>query len=218
MKTTRCLIITLLAASPVAFAQVGGNLNAAGGVTNRALPPAQTQLGAGADDAAGVNTNRPLPADPNAAANGNAAAQIHGPNSLNAAANSDAAAQAHGPNAPSAGMAKVTAALSPSDTMRDIQSTAFDARKPVLNEVSDRIDAGRKLVNMLKHDASAANPDARTDFNSALNDVQVKEKILKRTLKEARNASPDAWSGAQATLAADYEAYATAVEALNATI
>jgi hypothetical protein len=199
MKTTRCLIIALLASSPVAFAQVSGNLNAAGGATNRVLPPTEPPAAAGANatGAAGVNADRPLPADANAAAN--------------------AAAQTQGPNARFSGA--VSTALSPPDTIRDIQSTAFDARKSLLNEVSDRIDAGRELVSSLKRDPSAANADTRTEFNSALDDVKAKEKILNRSLKEARNAgNADAWMVAQTTLAADYEAYATAVAALNSTI
>jgi hypothetical protein len=199
MKTTRCLIIALLASSPVALAQVSGNVNAAGGVTNHALPPMEPQVGVGATGAAGVNADRPLPADTNAAANANA--------------------QIQGPNAQASGAAVVATALSPADTMRDIQSTAFDARKSALNEVSDRIDAGRKLVNSLKRDPRAVDADVRTKFDSALNDVNAKEKILKRSLKEARNASnADEWSVAQTTLAADYQVYATAVAELNATI
>jgi hypothetical protein len=196
MKTTHCLIIVLLAASPGAFAQVSGNLNAAGGATvNRALPPMEPQVGAGATGAAGVNADRPLPADANAAV------------------------QTHGLNAQSSGAMTVSTALSPADTMRDIQSTSFDARKSALNEVSDRIDAGRKLVGSLKRDPRAVNADTRTEFNSALDDVNAKEKILNRSLKEARKASnADEWSVAQTTLAADYQVYATAVAELNATI
>jgi hypothetical protein len=203
MKTTRCLIIALLAASPVAFAQVSGNLNAAGGATNRVLPPTQPPAGAGANATgeAGINADRPLPAD------------------TNAAANADAAAQTHGPNAQARVAAPVATALNPSNTIRDIQSTAFDARKSLLNEVNDRMDAGKKLVSSLQHDPRASSDDNRTEFNAALNDVKVKEKILTRSLKEARNAgSADAWTVVQPTLAADYEAYATSVAALNATI
>jgi hypothetical protein len=203
MKTTRCLIIALLAASPVAFAQVSGNLNAAGGATNRVLPPTPPPAGADANatGAAGVNADRPLPAD------------------TNAAANADAAAQAHGPNTQASVAAPVATALNPSNTIRDIQSTAFDARKSLLNEVNDRMDAGKKLVSSLQQDPRAISADNRTEFNSALDDVKVKEKILTRSLKEARNAgSADAWTVVQPTLAADYEAYTTSVAALNATI
>jgi hypothetical protein len=201
MKTTRCLIIALLASSPVALAQVSGNVNAAGGVTNRILPPREPPANAGANatGAAGVNADRPLPADADAAAN--------------------AAAQTHGLNAQSSGAAAVSTALSPPDTIHAIQSTSFDERKSLLNEVGDRMNAGKKLVSSLKHDPRAIAADVRTQFNSALDDVKVKEKILKRSLKEARNANnADAWSVAQPTLAADYEAYATAVAELNAVI
>jgi hypothetical protein len=216
MKTIRCLIVTLLAASPVAFAQVSGGLNAAVGATNRVLPPTQPPAGAGANaaGAAGVNAGRPLPTDPNAAANVDAAGQARGPD---AAVNADSAAQVHGLNAQSSGA--VSTALSPPDTIHDIQSTTFDARKPLLNEVGDRIDAGNKLVDSLKHDPRAINADTRSDLKSAFDDVKVKEKILNRSLKEARNASnADAWTVAQPTLAADYEAYVTAVAELNAIV
>ena len=195
MKTTRCLIIALLAASPVAFAQVSGNLNAAGGATNRVLPPVEPQVGAGASatGAAGVNADRPVDAN--------------------------AAVQTQGPNAQVNGAMTVSAALNPSDTIHAIQSTSFDERKSLLNEVSDRMDAGKKLVSSLKRDPRAVDASVRTQFNSALNDVNVKEKILKRSLKEARKASnADAWTVAQGTLAADYQVYATAVAELNATI
>jgi hypothetical protein len=203
MKTIRCLMIALLAASPVAFAQVSGNLNAAGGATNRVLPPTEPPANAGANAAgtAGVNADRPLPAD------------------ANAAANVDAASQTHGLNAQASGTAAVSTALNPSDTIHSIQSTTFDERRTLLNEVSDRIDAGDKLVSSLKRDPRALNTDVRTEFKSALDDVKAKEKFLKRSLKEASNASNvDAWTVAQGTLAADYEAYATAVAALNAMI
>jgi hypothetical protein len=204
MKTIRCLIVVLLAASPVALAQVSGNLNAAGGATNRVLPPTQPPAGVGA----------------NAATNADAAGQTHGSNAgLDANANGDAAAQAHGPNAQASGAAVVSTALSPPATIRDIQSTTFDARRSLLNEVSDRMDAGNELVSSLKRDPRAVTTDTRTEFNSALEDVKAKEKILKRSLKEARNASnADGWMVTQTTLAADYEAYATAVAALSSTI
>jgi hypothetical protein len=203
MKTTRCLIIALLAASPVAFAQVSGQVNAAGGVTNRVLPPTESPAAAGATatGAAGVNADRPLPAD------------------ANTAANADAAGQIHGPNAQASGAADVATALNPSGTIRSIQSTTFDARNSLLNEVSDRMDAGKKMVSSLKRDPRAVNADVRTEFNAAFDNVKAKENILKRSLKEARNASnADAWSVSQTTLAADYEAYATAVAELNAVI
>jgi hypothetical protein len=201
MKTTHCLIIALLAASPVAFAQVHTGLNAATGITGGATaPPVQTQVGAGASGAAGLNASQPPTGNIDAAANGSAAAQTH---DLNAG---------------SSGAVDVSTALNPSDTMRDINATAFDARKSVVSEVSDRIDAGKKMISSLKTKAESLDNDARTKFNTALDDAKAKEKILKRSLKEARNASnADAWSVAQATLAADYQAYATAVAELSAT-
>ena len=56
-------------------------------------------------------------------------------------------------------------------------------------------------------------------FQSALNDVKAKERILRRSLKEARNAgNADAWMVAQGTLAADYQAYATALAELNTVV
>jgi hypothetical protein len=210
MKTTHCLMIALLAASPVAFAQVSGNLNATGsaGINNAtpSLPP-----------------TAPLPPDQSMARNPNANGTVNGnvnANGLaNPNANANAAAQAQGVNAQANSTMEATTVLSPPATVHDIQSTSFNERNPLLNEVSNRIEGGHRLISSLKSNPKATDAETRTEFKSALDDVKAKERILRRSLKEARNASnADAWTVAQGTLAADYEAYATAVTALNAII
>jgi hypothetical protein len=147
-------------------------------------------------------------------------AQIQpGAGANDAPAGSDADVPAHGLNARPSFGPTVSAALSPSDTIRDIQNASFDGRESLLKEVSDRIDAGKKLVNSLQHNPRAAGADTHTEFNSGLDDVKVKEKILERSLKEGRSAhTEDDWLVAKTPLGADYEAYATAVAALNAMI
>jgi hypothetical protein len=201
MKTNRCLVLALLMASPVAFAQIHTGLGAATGVAGGiASPPAQAQVGAGATGAGTLDVNRPMA--------GNAGAEVNG----------NAAAQGHDLNAGSNGAVDVTTALNPSDTVRDINATAFDARKSLTDEVSDRIDTGRKTISSLRSISKSLDADARAKFDAALDEARARETALKHSLKAARKATTDTWSSAQAALASDYQAYATAVAQLDATV
>ena len=59
--------------------------------------------------------------------------------------------------------------------------------------------------------------DARARFDTAYQQVRVSEETLRRSLLDARRASPERTAEAQARLASDYEAYADAVAAAEAT-
>lgn len=104
-----------------------------------------------------------------------------------------------------------TSVLSPGETVRDIRSANQSSRDALYSQVNGRLENAGRLVSDLDHRANELRGDAKTQFKAAAADIRDKERALKRSLNDVRKASNDNWSDAQARLAADYEAYATAI-------
>ena len=92
-----------------------------------------------------------------------------------------------------------------------IQSGDYNSRAQVASDIEQRLDSQKDTLKSLKNEGKRLQGQARSDFNSAYDEVQAREKDLKRSLREARNASQDKWEGARSELAANYQAFTAAL-------
>lgn len=92
-----------------------------------------------------------------------------------------------------------------------LQSGDYSSRAQVTSEIEQRIDTQKDALKILKTDGKRLQGQAQSDFNSAYDDLEARAKDLRRSLREARNASPDKWESARAELAANYQAYNAAL-------
>jgi uncharacterized protein YbjQ (UPF0145 family) len=104
-----------------------------------------------------------------------------------------------------------SAALDMTDTIHAINASTVQARQSLLGDVNARMEASDHAMADLSLQAKTLRGDALANFKVAVKDVQVKEKALKRSLKTAHKAKPEAWIQVRADLAAHFNAYAEAV-------
>ena len=97
-----------------------------------------------------------------------------------------------------------------------IRSMTFSSRDQVLADIDARVKNSEKAMSSLRSTTSQMSADGRTQFNAATDEVKAKAKALRKTLKDARNATDAQWDSIRAQLAADYEAYASAVARIDA--
>lgn len=91
-----------------------------------------------------------------------------------------------------------------------LQSGDHASRAQLVNQVEQRIDSQRDSMKSLKDQAGQLQGQAKSDFKAVLDDVQKREKDLKRSLKQVRNASQQNWDSARSELASNYQAYMAA--------
>jgi hypothetical protein len=97
-----------------------------------------------------------------------------------------------------------------------IRSMTMSSRDQMLADIETRVKTSDKAIATLHSTTSQMSADGRTQFTSATDEVKAKAKALKKSLKDARNATDAQWDAARAQLAADYEAYAAAVARIDA--
>jgi len=109
----------------------------------------------------------------------------------------------------------IFALLDAPDLERRLSLTSFAARGPLLQEISNRLEASEKTIPALEKSAKSLDGVSHGAFISALNVVKAREKDLRHSLADARKATPDTWEHAQIMLTSKYEIYAIALEVLN---
>jgi hypothetical protein len=92
-----------------------------------------------------------------------------------------------------------------------IHSGGFESRAQLASDIEQRLDAQKDTLKSLKKDSKNLDGQARSDFKAAWDEVEAREKDLKRSLRELRNASQDRWESARSELAANYQAYNAAI-------
>ncbi len=104
-----------------------------------------------------------------------------------------------------------SASLNTAETVHTIQAGAMAQREQLLDELHARVEASAKAMGSVRKSGAKLDGDAKAEFKAADADVKAKEKALKKSMKAAEKASADAWTDSRAKLAADYDAYASAV-------
>ena len=123
--------------------------------------------------------------------------------SMNSAASADASASAMSANDPLA---------------TSLQSTDYNNRSQLAQQIDQRIDSQKDTLKSLKKQGKHLDGQAKSDFKAAWDDVEAREKDLKHSVREARNASADRWDAARSQLASNYQAFEAAVSRLQTQI
>ncbi len=92
-----------------------------------------------------------------------------------------------------------------------IQSADYSSRSDLTSNVEQSIDSQKSQLKTVKREGRHLDGQAKSDFKSAWEDVEAREKDLKHSLRDARNASATDWDAARTKLAADYQAFESAV-------
>ena len=112
--------------------------------------------------------------------------------------------------------ASVSAALDSATFAPTIRSTAIATRDQVISDVETRIAATETAMNAMGKTASEMSAEGHKQFKAASDDVKEKAKALRKSAQAARKATEQDWDAARAQLAADYEAYASALASIDA--
>lgn len=99
--------------------------------------------------------------------------------------------------------------------MQHIDSASFATRGALADEISRRIAASEKVLNVMQTRAKSLDSAERQRFNAYLAEAKKREATLKRSVEDVRKAKPDTWEHAQIMLADNYEFYDDTIELLN---
>jgi len=96
-----------------------------------------------------------------------------------------------------------------------LQSADYTNRSQLAEQVDQRIDAQKDTLKSLKKEGKHLEGQAKSDFKAAWDDVEAREKDLKHSVRQVRNASSDRWDAARSQLASNYQAFEAAVSRLQ---
>jgi hypothetical protein len=99
----------------------------------------------------------------------------------------------------------ITTGADATATVHAIQTQPIESQKQLVSEIEQRVEESSRMI---KRKASTG---AETTVDASRDSLKQAEQQLKRSLRNARNATADTWESARAALAADYAAYATAL-------
>jgi hypothetical protein len=192
MKTSLPLLVSLLASvsfSTPVYAQ--GRANPGGPPPNipRAQPPAPP--------AASRPMTPPAPARPDATRP-----------ELPARGGMDAAASRAAPAA--------VAGLGLAMTQQQINQTAFEARRELLQSADMSLAENREALRAIQSEARTLRGEARTEFRQALGEFRASDRDLQRSIRAANRADAEGWATAQERMAAARQRYAEAMARLEA--
>lgn len=97
-----------------------------------------------------------------------------------------------------------------------IQAATFASRETTVADIDARLTASEKSLAALRSSSSEMSASGKTQFKTADDVVKEREKALRSSIRAARNASETEWDSARSKLAADYEAYASALASVDA--
>ena len=92
-----------------------------------------------------------------------------------------------------------------------IRSSSFESRDNLVDNIRVRMRESDTAMREFRRTESEMSTEGRTQFQTAADDVKVKEKALQKSLRSAERASSANWDAAREQLAADYDAYAAAL-------
>lgn len=86
-----------------------------------------------------------------------------------------------------------------------------NARAQLAQQIDRNVVSGTRLMTAIRAQLNEFDEETRAAFSQIESSVRSAELRLRRSLKAAENASPENWSRARASLAANYETYSHAV-------
>lgn len=110
----------------------------------------------------------------------------------------------------------VASALDATNFAPTIRAATYANRDQVIADIESRINAANATLGTARSTASTMSADGRSAFATADKAVTQKAKDLKKSIQAARKAGASEWENARAQLAADFDAYASAVAQIDA--
>jgi hypothetical protein len=96
-----------------------------------------------------------------------------------------------------------------------IRAGMFESREQVLTDIETRLKNSNTAMASIRSTSSSMSESGRMQFKAAEGQVKESEKALRKSIKAARKATAQEWESARAQLAADYEAYASALASVD---
>lgn len=115
------------------------------------------------------------------------------------------------------GRVAVTTSLESTTVVPSIRAGMHEGRDTLMADIETRVNAGDAAVSAMRRTERDMSAEGRAAFKAADDEVKARAKALWKSIRAAKNASAAEWDAARAQLAADYEAYATAMARIDAT-
>lgn len=96
-----------------------------------------------------------------------------------------------------------------------IRAMAFESRDTMLNDLDTRIDGAIKAMNSDRDIQRDMTATTRDQFKDAIEQVELKERALRHSIKEARKADAASWDSARSEIAANYDMFAAAAQTFD---
>jgi hypothetical protein len=96
-----------------------------------------------------------------------------------------------------------------------IRSLTYESRDTMLGDLDNRIEGSIKTINDnrdIMRDMAAA---TRDQFKDAIEQVELRERALRKSLKDAKKADATEWDAARTELAANYDSFAAAAQTFD---
>ncbi|HUR58007.1 MAG TPA: hypothetical protein VM029_09890 [Opitutaceae bacterium] len=97
-----------------------------------------------------------------------------------------------------------------------IRAGMYESRDQVLTDIETRLKNSNTAMSTIRSTSSSMSESGRMQFKAAEGQVKEREKALRKSIKAARKANAQEWDAARTQLAADYEAYASALASVDA--
>jgi hypothetical protein len=108
------------------------------------------------------------------------------------------------------------ASLDAANVEAALRSSSVETRDRVLDDLEVRVRAAEQATTQMRHSMSEMSESGRTQFTAASEDIKAKERALRKSIRRAHDASAANWDAARDQLAADYQAYASALSQIDA--
>ena len=91
-----------------------------------------------------------------------------------------------------------------------IQSADYGSHAQLANDIEQRLDSQKESSKSLKTEGKRLEGQAKSDFKTAYDELETREKDLKRSVKEVRTVREEKWDSARSELASNFQAYMAA--------
>jgi hypothetical protein len=91
-------------------------------------------------------------------------------------------------------------------------AVSADGMTALVAQIDRNVEAGRRVIAAGRAQMASFDDETRAEFLQIEKAIQAAETRLRRSLKWTESASKENWSRARASLAANYETYAQAVD------
>jgi hypothetical protein len=130
---------------------------------------------------------------------------------LNGAANAGLNAQVTANGAMGGAAGSPPSSMNSVNEVSEINRTTHADREATLTRIDSTVQANQRSIAELRTAGRKLKDESRKQFDTAYDDVRTGERNLRKSLSDARKASPDEYGDARAVLAFDYQTYSDAL-------